>query len=106
MNYEPYWLCCGSKLFMEHKSGCNEAKRGFKERCRFGTAEEHSQWSRKKELTSPRELSDKEILDICIMGSFYDRISDPFYDKKTGAWSLDEDLVQFARAILKKASEK
>ncbi len=56
--------------------------------------------------TAPRELSDEEIMDICIMGSFYDRISDPFYDKKTGAWSLDEDLVQFARAILKKANEK
>ena len=56
--------------------------------------------------TAPRELSDEEIMDICIMGSFYDRISDPYFDKKTGAWSLDEDLVQFARAILKKASER
>jgi hypothetical protein len=53
-----------------------------------------------------KTLTDDEILDICIMGGFYDRIDDPFFDKKTGAWSLDEDLIQFARAILRKAQEK
>jgi len=52
-----------------------------------------------------KTLTDEEILDICIMGGFYDRIDDPFFDKKTGAWSLDEDLIQFARAILRKAQE-
>jgi hypothetical protein len=53
-----------------------------------------------------KTLTDEEILDICIVGGFYDRIDDPFFDKKTGAWSLDEDLIEFARAILRKASEK
>jgi hypothetical protein len=53
-----------------------------------------------------KTLTDEEILDICIMGGFYDRIEDPFFDKKTGAWSLDEDLIEFARAILRKAQEK
>jgi len=60
-----------------------------------------------QEATHPaKTLTDEEILDICIMGGFYDRISDPHFDDKTGAWSLDEDLIQFARAILRKASEK
>jgi len=53
-----------------------------------------------------KTLTDEEILDICIVGGFYDRIDDPFFDKKTGAWSLDEDLIEFARAILRKAQEK
>ncbi len=57
------------------------------------------------ERLKAKTLTDEEILDICIMGGFYDRIDDPFFDKKTGAWSLDEDLIQFARAILRKAQE-
>jgi hypothetical protein len=55
---------------------------------------------------SAKILTDEEILDICIVGGFYDRIDDPFFDKKTGAWSLDEDLIEFARAILRKAQER
>ena len=30
-NAEPYWLCCGSKLRMTHRDGCNEAEMGFPE---------------------------------------------------------------------------
>jgi len=64
-------------------------------------------WHSEPLYTHPaKTLTDEEILDICIMGGFYDRIDDPFFDKKTGAWTLDEDLIQFARAILRKAQDK
>lgn len=49
----------------------------------------------------PKPLSNEKILDICITGGFYDRIDDPYFDKQTGAWSLDEDLIEFVRAIEK-----
>ena len=55
--------------------------------------------------TAPRELSDEEIMDACIVGGIYDCINDP-YMQKDGKYSLDADLIKFARAILKKASEK
>jgi len=48
----------------------------------------------KKKHTAPRELSDEEIMD-CIE----EKTGHPFN-------SCDEDLLEFARAILKKASEK
>jgi hypothetical protein len=57
-------------------------------------------------INNRKTLTDEEILNICIKFGFYDRISDPHFDDKTGAWSLDEDLIQFARAILRKAQEK
>lgn len=38
---EPYWLCCGSLDPHHHKRSCSEAKAGYPERCRFGTASEH-----------------------------------------------------------------
>jgi hypothetical protein len=44
--------------------------------------------------TAPRELSDDEIMD-CIE----EKTGHPFN-------SCDEDLLEFAKAILKKASEK
>ena len=53
-----------------------------------------------------KTLTDEKILKTCIKFGFYDRISDPHFDEKTGAWSLDEDLIEFARAILRKAQEK
>jgi hypothetical protein len=41
-----YWLCCGSHIHNAHKDGCNEHLTGHPERRRFGTAEEHSLWSK------------------------------------------------------------
>jgi hypothetical protein len=42
-----YWLCCGSTDPGHEDRGtkrCMEAKMGHKERCRFGTSSEHSEW--------------------------------------------------------------
>ena len=39
-----YWLCCGSLDPQVHRMGCIEARRGFPEHCRYGTAKEHSEW--------------------------------------------------------------
>ena len=58
----------------------------------------------KKKHTAPRELSDAEIMDACITGGIYDCINDP-YVQKDGKYSLDADLIRFAKAILKKARE-
>jgi hypothetical protein len=55
--------------------------------------------------TAPRELSDEEIIDAFIKDGIYDCINDP-YMQSDGKYSLDGDLIRFARAILKKASEK
>ena len=52
-----------------------------------------------------KELADGEILKTCIKHGIYDCISDS-YIKDDGTNSLDEDLIRFARAILRKASEK
>jgi len=38
-----YWLCCGEKG-PDHHSACVEARLGHPERCRYGTASEHSEW--------------------------------------------------------------
>jgi len=52
VNYEiPYWLCCGSKDPLhddELAKTCIEAQAGFPQRCRWGTAKEHSEWSKKQ----------------------------------------------------------
>lgn len=52
-------------------------------------------------IHSHKELSDEEILDICITGGVYDCINDPYYNKDTNTYSLDADLVKFARAIIR-----
>lgn len=41
-----YWLCCGSQDPSHRDRSCMEAKMGHPERCRFGTAAEHSEWQR------------------------------------------------------------
>ena len=46
-----------------------------------------------------KPLSDEEILDACISGGIYDCINDPYYDRNTNTYTLDADLVRFARAI-------
>jgi hypothetical protein len=51
------------------------------------------------------ELTDEEIIEICIEGGMYDCINDPYF-KPNGNYSLDLDLIRFARAILRKAQEK
>ena len=51
-----------------------------------------------------KELTDEEIMEICIGFGMYDCINDP-YIKKDGTYSIDEDLIRFARAILRKAQE-
>jgi hypothetical protein len=51
------------------------------------------------------QLSDEEIIDAFIKDGIYDCINDP-YMQSDGKYSLDGDLIRFARAILKKASEK
>ena len=50
-------------------------------------------------------LTDEEIMDACITGGIYDCINDP-YMQKDGKYSLDVDLIRFAKAILRKAQEK
>jgi hypothetical protein len=45
-----YWLCCGSRdPSHQDERGCRclEAESGHSERCRFGTAVEHSEWQRR-----------------------------------------------------------
>jgi hypothetical protein len=49
----PYWLCCGSVSPHQHHSFCSEAKAGYPERCRFGTAEEHQK--RMEKQSQPKE---------------------------------------------------
>ena len=51
-----------------------------------------------------KELTDEEIMEICIKFGMYDCINDP-YIKKDGTYSLDKDLIRFARAILRKVQE-
>lgn len=49
MTKVSYWLCCGDISLGHDKrinGECTEARRGFPQHCRFGTAEEHAQWSR------------------------------------------------------------
>lgn len=41
-----YWLCCGSRNPQHNDKTCLEARAGYPERVRFGTANEHSAWSR------------------------------------------------------------
>ena len=48
----PYWLCCGSLDIRHHHTSCSEAKAGYPERCRFGTAEEHR---KRMEKPTPKE---------------------------------------------------
>lgn len=45
-----YWLCCGSTdpHHDKNKKSCHEARQGHEERCRFGTAEQHSEWQKVK----------------------------------------------------------
>jgi len=61
-----YWLCCGSKDKRhndERGKTCIEAKSGFPERCRFGTADEHSLWSKKQSTDlQPTKLQDYNLL--------------------------------------------
>jgi hypothetical protein len=45
--------------------------------------------------TSPRELSDEEIIEV---------FESPFQPNTTG--KINDEVIAFARAILKKASEK
>jgi hypothetical protein len=47
-----YWLCCGS-CDHAHRPACLEAKSGHPERCRFGTAAEHSAWQKTLIAASP-----------------------------------------------------
>lgn len=42
----PYWLCCGSFVYTHGAERCYEAESGHPERVRFGTAKEHSDWSK------------------------------------------------------------
>jgi hypothetical protein len=53
---EKYWLCCGSLNYQQHHRTCCEAKVGHKERCRFGTAKEHFDWSNSIEPKEPKYL--------------------------------------------------
>ena len=46
-----------------------------------------------------KPLSDEEILDACITDGIYDCINDPYYDRNTNTYTLDADLIKFARAI-------
>jgi len=46
MSEQKYWLCCASVNPLHHASGCIEGKSGHSERCRFGTSDEHSAWSK------------------------------------------------------------
>ena len=67
----------------------------------------HEGFSTVIEATHPvkEQLTNREIMEICIGFGMYDCINDP-YIKKDGTYSLDEDLIRFARAILRKAQEK
>ena len=52
-----------------------------------------------------KPLSGEEILDVCITGGIYDCINDP-YIQKDGKYSLDIDLIKFAREIEKRLGIK
>ena len=72
MSDTPYWLCCGSTDYLEHKSGCNEREMGNTYRCKFGTAEEHIMNTAKsqadieyeldKEYWRTKKVTDKEMI--------------------------------------------
>jgi hypothetical protein len=55
----PYWLCCGSVNPHQHHSFCSEAKAGYPERCRFGTAEEHQ-----KRMEKPPQPKEPQYLYV------------------------------------------
>jgi hypothetical protein len=55
----PYWLCCGSVSPQQHHSFCSEAKAGYPERCRFGTAEEHQ-----KRMEKPPQPKEPQYLYV------------------------------------------
>ena len=58
----PYWLCCGSLDPHHHKTFCSEAKAGYPERCRFGTAAEHQKRMGKPQ---PKEPQPKRFVCNC-----------------------------------------
>lgn len=67
---ENYWLCCGSKHPGQHRSSCNEAKSGHPERCRFGTAAEHSAWQKPGASGKPAPSA----LDSQVAGDHYKKM--------------------------------
>ena len=61
--------------------------------------------SSKKINTAPRELSDEEILEVCLDGGYVDCIADVDLEID-GLEELKHQYLRLCRAILKKASEK
>ena len=55
--------------------------------------------------TAPRELSDEQILKICLDGGYVDCIADVDLEVD-GLEELKHQYLRLCRAILKKASEK
>ena len=55
--------------------------------------------------TAPRELSDEEILEVCLDGGYVDCIADVDLEID-GLEELKHQYLRLCRAILKKASEK
>jgi hypothetical protein len=53
MSEESYWLCCGSRSPSHSDRACLEAQSGHPERCRFGTASEHSAWQSMRGSPAP-----------------------------------------------------
>jgi hypothetical protein len=56
---QKYWLCCGS-TDIRHSYKCAEAAQGHVDRCRFGTAKEHSDWQ--LSLAKPEQAEKQEKL--------------------------------------------
>lgn len=76
----PYWLCCGSVSPHQHHSFCSEAKAGYPERCRFGTAEEHQK--RMEKPPQPKEPQYLYAYDLIGQGEVY--LYDCKQDEDTG----------------------
>ena len=55
--------------------------------------------------TAPKELSDEEILEVCLDGGYVDCIADVDLEID-GLEELKHQYLRLCRAILKKASEK
>ena len=49
-NSVTYWLCCGSTAYPHGQETCYEAKMGYPHHVRFGTAKEHSDWQKKRDI--------------------------------------------------------
>lgn len=61
-----YWLCCGGKEPNHHLYYyCTEGNAGHPERVRYGTAEEHKEWS-KKFYSEGKEITEEVDYDVVL----------------------------------------